>query len=559
MIGITLISLGLGLFTKGFLYVHDASTVKSYEDAVNRTDLGRLLFFVIDGLRYDFAKEHMRRVLTFSNHSLFYKTISDPPTVTMPRIKAMTTGSIPSFIEISGNFDASNTVKTDSLLYHFKHKGNISVIGDDTWRALYSNLIDKDMTVESLEIYDIDSVDNHIYRNFELGDEVLSIAHFLGVDHASHVYGLNNQVVVNKIHEIDGFIYSVMKRMNENDVLIVCSDHGMTDSGSHGGGLAQEKQSFLFGYCKSRAWNQTISKAIPQYNIVPTLSLLFNMSIPYLSVGTFIPDFFDENHIEELIDIQRKQHEELLISENASSIEEIINRNEFDEKAMIAGILLMCVGVITLYRRPNILPIIHGLAMFSDSFMFDEFHVSLFLFAVHLLTRKRFMIALITRCCSFSYQCRKDCHKRVCQPSLTLPFIPHVWFFLIAPMVRDPVSQYFISILGFLFTRHQYQLGSLHFETAFLFGRYIKVISPLIVFLDTFVFDIYSTSVCNDVGMLLFYKSFTLLCMMLFSYYARNHLMIWQLIAPRFIFQSISTLVSLVYGKLRTQIAKAVP
>jgi len=71
------------------------------------------------------------------------------PTITMPRVKAITTGSIPSFVDVILNFaesDTSSTLATqDTWLAQLKAKrfgpsgetGKLVMYGDDTWLKLF--------------------------------------------------------------------------------------------------------------------------------------------------------------------------------------------------------------------------------------------------------------------------------------------------------------------------------------------------------------------------------------------------------------------------------------
>jgi predicted AlkP superfamily pyrophosphatase or phosphodiesterase len=65
------------------------------------------------------------------------------PTITMPRVKAMTTGSIPSFLDVILNFAESDTTSTlatqDTWLAQMKAKadGKLVMYGDDTWLKLF--------------------------------------------------------------------------------------------------------------------------------------------------------------------------------------------------------------------------------------------------------------------------------------------------------------------------------------------------------------------------------------------------------------------------------------
>lgn len=76
-----------------------------------------MVILVVDALRFDFARYRLplsvgARIADMEkNHHLHNKTtasqllqfVADPPTVTMQRLKGLTTGSLPTFADISGN------------------------------------------------------------------------------------------------------------------------------------------------------------------------------------------------------------------------------------------------------------------------------------------------------------------------------------------------------------------------------------------------------------------------------------------------------------------------
>ena len=67
----------------------------------------------------------------------------------MPRIKALTTGTIPNFLDAILNIAESDTSSSldfhDNWVYQFKNNGNktIHFFGDDTWIRLFPGLFDK--------------------------------------------------------------------------------------------------------------------------------------------------------------------------------------------------------------------------------------------------------------------------------------------------------------------------------------------------------------------------------------------------------------------------------
>jgi predicted AlkP superfamily pyrophosphatase or phosphodiesterase len=74
---------------------------------------------------------------------------ASPPTVTMPRVKALTTGSVPSFLDLILNFAESDTSSSlaaqDTWLAQIKARGGkIVFYGDDTWLKLFPNSVGQD-------------------------------------------------------------------------------------------------------------------------------------------------------------------------------------------------------------------------------------------------------------------------------------------------------------------------------------------------------------------------------------------------------------------------------
>lgn len=123
----------------------------------------------------------------------------------MPRIKSITTGSIPSFVDLILNFDESDTSSTlaaqDTWLAQFKSKGagKLLMFGDDTWLKLFPNTFDRQDGTTSFFVSDFTEVDHNVTRNvepeLENTDWGLMILHYLGLDHIGHKAGPRRYVI----------------------------------------------------------------------------------------------------------------------------------------------------------------------------------------------------------------------------------------------------------------------------------------------------------------------------------------------------------------------------
>ncbi|MEQ2189291.1 hypothetical protein GOODEAATRI_023906 [Goodea atripinnis] len=77
------------------------------------------------------------------------------------------------------------------------------------------------------------------------------VAHFLGVDHCGHRFGPDHPAMADKLTQMDGVIRSVIDRLQNDTLLVVMGDHGMTDTGDHGGESQKETDAALFLYSPS--------------------------------------------------------------------------------------------------------------------------------------------------------------------------------------------------------------------------------------------------------------------------------------------------------------------
>jgi len=314
--------IGLIFFLNGFLLTrrvilqNSNGTIPSSKP----NEFNKIILIIIDALRYDFIKpinnsinNNYQNQMPFirellerkSKQSILLRLIADPPTTTLQRLKALTTGTLPTFIDISYNF-IGYEIEEDNILNQLNknfYQRNISLLGDDTWLALYPNIKFKNLYVyPSFDVHDLDTVDNGILQhlwNVIQHDEQYSfiIAHFLGVDHCGHRYGPLHIEMKRKLNQMDDVIRNITlefdKLNSSSSLLIVIGDHGMTQQGDHGGDELNEIETAMFVYTNKPNYfllNQTKEISISQIDLVPTLSWFLHTLIPFSSIGMMIID-----------------------------------------------------------------------------------------------------------------------------------------------------------------------------------------------------------------------------------------------------------------------------
>jgi predicted AlkP superfamily pyrophosphatase or phosphodiesterase len=315
--------IGLILFLNGFLLTRRV-ILKNSNGIIplsKPNEFKQIILIIIDALRYDFIKPNnnnsiinnyqnqmpfIRKLLeTKSKQSILLKLIADPPTTTLQRLKALTTGTLPTFIDISYNF-IGYEIEEDNILNQLKknsYRRNISLLGDDTWLALYPNIEFKNLHVyPSFDVHDLDTVDNGILENLwnviqDNQQYSFIIAHFLGVDHCGHRYGPLHIEMKRKLNQMDDVIQNITLLFNKinssSSLLMVIGDHGMTQQGDHGGDQLNEIETAMFIYTNKENYfllNQTKEISVSQIDLVPTLSWFLHILIPFSNLGMIIID-----------------------------------------------------------------------------------------------------------------------------------------------------------------------------------------------------------------------------------------------------------------------------
>ncbi len=368
------------LYKYGILSKHSTDNHKNNDNGSNLSTsngcwmtkrIDSMAIVVIDALRFDFALQHLpksigarlqyedqnakknmndseRKHSTSKNTDLpssrgqsqLYKFVADPPTVTMQRLKGLTTGGLPTFADISGSFGGAN-VDEDSWVQQLHdvpiakrnlaeyRNGNERValmgfVGDDTWVDLFPNQFDDSHPYPSFNTRDLDTVDNgcllHLPRLLEsFGSSSsmgkmgkffeLIVVHFLGVDHVGHTYGPHNEHMDAKLNQMDDTLQAILTKVDNStkkcQVIFVFGDHGMTEDGNHGGGTEEETNAGLFAHfspgcgdlgpsldisgAEVGSYSQEAFRSINQIDLVPTISLLLGLPIPFANLGGVVP------------------------------------------------------------------------------------------------------------------------------------------------------------------------------------------------------------------------------------------------------------------------------
>ncbi|TFY74091.1 hypothetical protein EWM64_g9921, partial [Hericium alpestre] len=333
---------GIYLFTRGFLLSRLAlSSVTSCASTPSTCTLPpthrKAVLLIIDALRFDFLSPnppqppspYHHNVITlpqeltakYPRNSFLFNAHADPPTTTLQRIKGIVTGSLPTFVDMGANFGGSS-IAEDSIIKQLSMANkSIAFMGDDTWMSVFPTTFHPNMThpFDSFNVEDLHTVDNGVIAHLfpllmdspHAKEWDFLIGHFLGLDHVGHRVGPDHPSMKAKQEQMNDVLTRVVDAMDDDTVLVVMGDHGMDRKGDHGGDGDLEVSSAMWIYSKGPELS-IAEPAIPsqlvqytrfpgapkdhrwvqQIDLVPTLSLLLGLPIPFNNLGTVIPELF---------------------------------------------------------------------------------------------------------------------------------------------------------------------------------------------------------------------------------------------------------------------------
>ncbi|CCH45050.1 putative membrane protein [Wickerhamomyces ciferrii] len=327
-------TIAIAFFTRGFLLSrqvldnHSTLTDPIFLDQSDKLqNFDKAVVVIIDALRFDFTVPDSENEFYYRNNfltpynlnqkypqnSVLLKFIADPPTTTLQRLKGLTTGSLPTFVDAGSNFDGDVIHEDNFIKQLYSNNRSIAFVGDDTWEAVFSPFLNTSYPYDSLNVWDLHTVDNGVIEHMipMLDDQKSNkwdvlIGHTLGVDHCGHRYGPSHFSMRDKQKQMDTFINDIIDRIDDKTLLVVMGDHGMDRTGNHGGDSLDELEAALWLYSKKNSFHQLNDKSVydisnggknyrsvNQIDLVPTFSLLMGLPIPFNNLGKPIEEAFD--------------------------------------------------------------------------------------------------------------------------------------------------------------------------------------------------------------------------------------------------------------------------
>lgn len=335
------------VFCAVFLFMKSMFYAPKYSKEINSNCINKnpkfkkLIYFVIDGLRFDGVIDIKESKNLYHNNFNFdyvkekhlFFAVAGIPTATTCRILSMMTGK------------PSNQMDYLFTFFHFEHDGDSLIeqaiakkktlfhYGDKMWSDLFTGVRKCTCNFCSYGKERIFEKEKETYDLFISGKKgswprhEINLLHMISVDSLGHeLCDLNRGEIRERAVLYNTWIKEIYNKMDKDTLLVVTSDHGVTNQGEHVGMTDDELASFCLFLSKSKIilskekskkrkfysskyideFNVNNDDVIHQDDILATVCYLMGLSVPSNACGSVIEKFDTGETVNEILKIKKR-------------------------------------------------------------------------------------------------------------------------------------------------------------------------------------------------------------------------------------------------------------
>lgn len=256
-----------------------------------------VLFVVVDGLRFDVATDpsRMPRFAQAMKKHRSAEILAGRISMTSAAVQNYGTGQRGRFAQIVRNINP-DPPPYDNWLKSAAARGQVlALAGDPVWTEMYGDSFRYQLHDPEGVAMDYDFNDRTFQSTRELlakGPDLL-IAHFVTPDHQGHVYGIPSERYAKHIRGFDQDLFALLDEVPRDWTVIVTSDHGAADSGTHGADVLIQRRSPLFAYGPGIAEKTVDHEVLDQSDLANTFAALLGVPGAAHSQGHLLSSWLD--------------------------------------------------------------------------------------------------------------------------------------------------------------------------------------------------------------------------------------------------------------------------
>lgn len=257
-----------------------------------------LLFVVVDGLRYDVATDPAR-MPRFADAMQRYRSaeiLAGRISMTSAAVQNYGTGQRGRFAQIVRNINP-DAPPYDSWLENAAKRGKkLTLAGDPVWVEMYGSSFSEQLLDPEGVAMDADFNERTFASTRTLIGKRpdLVVSHFVTPDHQGHVYGIPSARYAQHIRGFDRELFRLLDELAKDWTVIVTSDHGAADSGTHGADVPIQRRSPIFAYGPGiAAKGEEQPQSLDQSDLANTLAALLGVPAAAHSQGHLLSSWLD--------------------------------------------------------------------------------------------------------------------------------------------------------------------------------------------------------------------------------------------------------------------------
>lgn len=258
-----------------------------------------LVLVIVDGLRHDIAVDPSRM-------PHFARSMRERPSaeiwagrvsMTSAAILTFATGQRGGVDQIVNNESGSKVAYND-LVSNARAAGLVTAFtGDRAWLRMFPDawsMAHPDPQGVAIDV-DYNAEIFAATREFLRAEPRpnLLVAHFVTPDHQAHAHGVLSDRYRAHMLDFDRSLRDLLASLPPDTTVFVTSDHGATDTGTHGSDTPVQRRSPLFAYGPGVAREQKEARALDQMDLPSTLAALLGVPAPAHGRGHVLADWLD--------------------------------------------------------------------------------------------------------------------------------------------------------------------------------------------------------------------------------------------------------------------------
>jgi hypothetical protein len=256
-----------------------------------------LALLIVDGLRYDIANDPklMPRFAAAMQRHTSGEVWAGRVSMTTSAVLSYGSGQHGRLEQIVRNIHP-RPPPFNSWLENARGGGlSIVAVGDPAWFGMFGAHIDEHRPDPEGVAIDVDFNPQTFRDTRELLPKKPNffVSHFVTPDHQGHAYGIWSARYAAHITDYDRQLFELLAEFSPDWTLLVTSDHGAADSGTHGSDTDVQRRSPIFAYGPGIRPGVKLERRLEQPDLAATMAALLGVSPPAHGLGHPIVEWLD--------------------------------------------------------------------------------------------------------------------------------------------------------------------------------------------------------------------------------------------------------------------------